>query len=72
MGNHDVVRVAGPHRAPLLLAQGETNAVHALHEGRPARQLPHHLDAHTRHDAHVDRHVGAVRQLDTNLGEGRS
>ncbi len=67
MGNHDVLRVAGPDGARLPVLERDAHAVHALHEGRAARKQTHHLRAHARHDPHVDGHVRAVRQLDPDF-----
>jgi hypothetical protein len=70
VGNHHVVRVAGPDAPCLPLAERDAHAVQALDEGRTARQESVDFDSHAGHNAHVDGHVGAVRDLDADFGEG--
>ena len=72
---HDVLdrRVAGP-AAGVLLAFGQRRAhgVHAGHELAIGAQHSEHRFAHARHEFLVHRHIGAVGQLDADVGDVRA
>ncbi len=65
-------RVAGPRHVALPRRQGGAHCVHARHEVAIAAQ--HVIDgaAHARHEPHVDHHVGAVGELDADVGDRRA
>jgi hypothetical protein len=41
--------------------------VQAFDEGRTARQQPRYLNTNPRHNAHVDRHIRAVSDLNADF-----
>ena len=67
---HDVLGfVARPAHVLLACLQRRTHGVHAGHEFAVFAQHLINGLAHAGHDLHVDRHIGAVGQLDADVGD---
>ncbi|CUK23122.1 Uncharacterised protein [Achromobacter sp. 2789STDY5608615] len=64
--------VAGPGHVGLAGGQRLADRVHARHEVAVGAQHVVDLLAHARHDAHVDRDIRAVGQLDADVGDVRT
>ncbi len=64
--------VARPLDVGLAGFQRVADAVQAGHEDAVAAELVEHRTPHAGHDAHVDHHVGAVRQFDADVGDRRA
>ena len=65
-------RAARPLHIGLTGFQRCTHGVHAGHKGAVHAQHVVYRAAHTRHDALVHRHIGAVGQLDADVGNVRA
>ncbi len=66
------VGVARPGHVLLTSGQGGTHGVHARHELAIGAEHIDHALAHAGHQLHVDGHVGAVGQLNANVGDVRT
>ena len=70
---HDVFGfVARPFHIGLASGQRSAHGVHARHKCTVCADYVVHRFAHAGHDALVDRHVGAVREFDTDVGNVRA